>query len=85
MGGYMINPTTITPMALVDYALIAVFVFGLAALVLLLSTSTEEEKAQSQDKNKRAARPDKEGIIGVAALFLFFTILTIVTRRTTHS
>ena len=81
----MIHPTTITPMALVDYALIAVFVFGLAALVLLLSTPTKEEKEQSQDKIKWASRSGKESIIGVAALFLFFTILTIVTRRTTHS
>jgi cobalamin synthase len=81
----MVNPTTITPTALFAYALIAVFVFALAALVLLLSMPTKEEKEQHQDKNKQAARPNKEGIIGVAVLFLLLSALTIVTRKAPHS
>lgn len=81
----MVTPTTITPMALIAYALIAIFVFGLAALALLLSTPTKEEKEQSQDKDKQALSSSKEGILGVVALFLFFTVLTILTRKAPHS
>ncbi|HEY7416990.1 MAG TPA: hypothetical protein VH593_17520, partial [Ktedonobacteraceae bacterium] len=71
--------------ALVDYAFIAVFAFGLAALVLFLSTPTKEEKEQSSNQDKQTLSSNKEGIIGIAALLLFFTVLTILARRAPHS
>ncbi len=72
----------ITPMALVAYALIALFAFGLATLVLIISRPTKEEREQNVDKQVPSA---KEGFLYVGALFLFFIILTLVARKARHT
>ena len=74
----------ITPMALAAYSLIALFAFGLAALVLVISRPTKEEKAQNVDKQV-SFNTNKGGFICIAALFLFFTILTMLTRKAQHT
>ncbi len=73
----------ITPMALVAYALIALFAFGLAALVLIISRPTKEEREQNVDKQMSSAT--KGGFLYIVALFLFFIILTVVERKARHT
>ncbi len=73
----------ITPMALVAYALIALFAFGLATLVLIISRPTKEEREQNVDKQVPSAT--KGGFLYIGALFLFFIILTLVERKARHT
>jgi hypothetical protein len=74
----------ITPMALATYSLIVLFIFGLAALVLIISRPTQEERERNGEQQV-SFNTNKGGFICIAALFLFFTILTMLTRKAQHT